>query len=120
MNTPRLLRLRQVIAITGLGRDTIYRYIRAGQFPRQRRITERASAWREDEIKEWINSRPVVELRSETPLPSASFRRSRRARLSGTACERAPAASAGAVNNGSADSNYPIRGGGINCPPTRR
>ncbi len=26
MNAPRLLRLRQVIEITGLGRDTIYRY----------------------------------------------------------------------------------------------
>lgn len=78
MNTPRLLRLRQVIEITGLGRDTIYRYIRLGQFPRQRRIGERASAWREDEIKEWIDSRPVV--------------------------ERAPTAIAGTVENERADS----------------
>lgn len=70
MNTPRLLRLRQVIAITGLGRDTIYRYIRAGRFPRQRRISERASAWREDEIKEWIDSRPVVE-RAPTAIATA-------------------------------------------------
>lgn len=72
MNPPRLLRLRQVIEITGLGRDTIYRYIRAGQFPRQRRIGERASAWREDEIKDWIDSRPVVEPRSEMPQSSAT------------------------------------------------
>jgi prophage regulatory protein len=60
MTTPRLLRLPQVIEITGLGRDTIYRYIRDGRFPRQRRISERASAWREDEVREWIESRPVV------------------------------------------------------------
>lgn len=78
MNSPRLLRLRQVIEITGLGRDTIYRYIRAGQFPRQRRISERATAWREDEITEWIDSRPIV--------------------------ERVPTTIAGAVKGGGADS----------------
>ena len=104
MNTPRLLRLRQVIEITGLGRDTIYRYIRAGQFPRQRRISERASAWREDEIKEWIDSRPVVELNSEAPQFSGSHRRSRRAAHCDTARERAPTASAEAVENRRADS----------------
>lgn len=60
MTTPRLLRLPQVIEITGLGRDTIYRYIRDGRFPRQRRISERSSAWREDEIREWVESRPVA------------------------------------------------------------
>lgn len=102
MNTPRLLRLRQVIEITGLGRDTIYRYIRAGQFPRQRRISERASAWREDEIKDWIDSCPVVEPRPETPQSSHSFRQSRRAPLSGTTRERVPA-SAAAVDKGRAD-----------------
>ena len=61
MKTCRLLRLPEVIEITGLGRDTIYRYIRQGRFPRQRRISERASGWREDEIGAWVNSRPTVE-----------------------------------------------------------
>lgn len=61
MNTCRLLRLPEVIEITGLGRDTIYRYIREGRFPRQRRISQRASGWREDEIRAWVDSRPVVE-----------------------------------------------------------
>jgi prophage regulatory protein len=56
----RLLRLPSVIALTGLGRDTIYKLIRAGAFPAQRRITARASAWREDEVIAWIESRPVV------------------------------------------------------------
>ena len=54
---PRLLRLPKVMELTGLGRDTIYRYIREGKFPPQRRISERASAWREDELREWIESR---------------------------------------------------------------
>ncbi|MGO9592269.1 MAG: helix-turn-helix transcriptional regulator [Steroidobacteraceae bacterium] len=61
MSTPlRLLRLPQVIELTGLGRDTIYRYIREGRFPAQRRISDRASAWRADELAAWIESRPVV------------------------------------------------------------
>lgn len=61
MKTCRLLRLPEVIEITGLGRDTIYRYIREGRFPRQRRISQRASGWREDEICAWVDSRPAVE-----------------------------------------------------------
>lgn len=61
MNTCRLLRLPEVIKITGLGRDTIYRYIREGRFPRQRRLSERTSGWREDEVQAWVDSRPVVE-----------------------------------------------------------
>ena len=57
MKTCRLLRLPEVIEITGLGRDTIYRHIREDRFPRQRRIGERASGWREDEIRAWVDSR---------------------------------------------------------------
>jgi prophage regulatory protein len=53
--------------ITGLGRDTLYRMIRDGKFPQQRRITERASAWREDEIRAWIDSRPIVTAGSPNP-----------------------------------------------------
>jgi prophage regulatory protein len=95
MNSPRLLRLRQVIEITGLGRDTIYRYIRAGQFPRQRRISERASAWREDEIKEWVDSRPVVELRPEEPRSDGMRRKRCRTGASATMRGEVPTGSAG-------------------------
>ena len=55
-----MLRLPQVIALTGLGRDSIYRLGHNGKFPKPRKISERASAWREDEIQKWIESRPVA------------------------------------------------------------
>ena len=58
--TPRMLRLPQVIELTGLGRDSIYRLGHTGKFPRPRKISARASAWREDEIQKWIESRPVA------------------------------------------------------------
>lgn len=60
--TQRLLRLPAVIAMTGMGRDSIYRLAREGHFPRPRKITQRSSAWREDEILEWIDSRPTAQL----------------------------------------------------------
>ena len=64
MTTPRMLRLPQVITLTGLGRDSIYRLGNAGQFPRPRKLSERASAWREDEVRAWIESRQIVARRS--------------------------------------------------------
>lgn len=76
MKTCRLLRLPEVMEITGLGRDTIYRYIREGRFPRQRRISERASAWREDEIGAWVDSRPAVEPPESNESPIQTWLRS--------------------------------------------
>jgi prophage regulatory protein len=60
MTTPRMLRPPQVIELTGLGRDSIYRPGHTGDFPKPRKISERASAWREDELRAWMDSRPVA------------------------------------------------------------
>jgi prophage regulatory protein len=61
-STPtRLLRLPAVIAMTGMGRDSIYRLAREGRFPKPRKLTERSSGWREDEILAWIESRPAYQ-----------------------------------------------------------
>ena len=59
MSQHQLLRLPQVIALTGLSRSTIYLYIRQEKFPEPIKLGERAVAWREDEIKLWI-SRKIV------------------------------------------------------------
>jgi prophage regulatory protein len=72
MQLPRLIRLPEVMAVTGLGRDSIYRLIRQGRFPAQRRLSERASAWRVDEIAAWVESRPAAEL----PSPKSRSARS--------------------------------------------
>jgi len=65
--TQRMLRLPQVIDLTGLGRDSIYRLGNAGCFPKPRKLSKRASAWREDEVRAWIESRPLAD-RSAAPL----------------------------------------------------
>ena len=61
--TDRLLRLEEVMAITGLGRSTIYRYLRRRSsslpdFPQPLKVGVRAVRWRESEIRAWVASRP--------------------------------------------------------------
>ena len=56
--TGRLLRLREVIALTGLSRSTIYRKMRDGTFPDALKIGARAVRWLESEIQAWLAARP--------------------------------------------------------------
>lgn len=55
--SPRLLRLREVIAQTGLARSTLYDLIRAGAFPRPVELTSTARAWVAAEVNAWISAR---------------------------------------------------------------
>lgn len=57
ISPPRFLRLPIVIERTGLGRDSIYRMAKRGTFPKQHRISDRASAWLESEVSAWIEAR---------------------------------------------------------------
>jgi len=53
----RLLRLPAVCELTGLGRSMIYLLESQGSFPQRIKITERAVAWLENEIRAWIAKR---------------------------------------------------------------
>jgi prophage regulatory protein len=52
----RFMRLDEVLHVTGLGRNTVYRRIREGTFPKQLRIGPNSIAWRQSEIVEWMDS----------------------------------------------------------------
>ena len=54
---PALIRLRQVMARTGMSRSTIYAYIKNGTFPTPISISERCVAWVESDIDGWIDDR---------------------------------------------------------------
>jgi prophage regulatory protein len=56
----RLLRTPEVQARVGLGRTTIWRLERAGDFPRRRQIGVGTTGWLESEVNEWIRARPVA------------------------------------------------------------
>jgi len=54
--TDRILRLDAVLDRTGLSRATLYRKIQGGTFPRQVRIAERCTGWRESAVNEWMQN----------------------------------------------------------------
>lgn len=53
-NIDRFLRLDEVLHITGLGRNTVYRRIREGTFPKQFRLGPNSVAWRQSVIAKWM------------------------------------------------------------------
>ncbi len=50
----RILRIRTVLARTGLSRSTLYRKIGEGTFPRQIPISVHGAGWHESAINRWI------------------------------------------------------------------
>ena len=53
----QILRLKDVIAMTGLSRSTIYLRMEQDKFPQQINLGSRAVGWISSEIKEWIEKR---------------------------------------------------------------
>ena len=53
----RFLRLPEVKHRTGLGRSQLYALAARGEFPAPLKLSERCSAWRESEVREWIQQR---------------------------------------------------------------
>jgi prophage regulatory protein len=54
----RIIRIREVIKMTGLSRSSIYLLIKKGAFPAQVKLSLRSSGWFYQEIKNWIEARP--------------------------------------------------------------
>jgi len=65
----QLLRTKQVLAMTGLSRMTIYRLERAGLFPARRKLGKNSVGWVDEDISSWISSRPVglADVRGHAP-----------------------------------------------------
>jgi prophage regulatory protein len=55
----RIVRLKSVLARTGLSRSTIYRKIAEGTFPAQIRISTNGAGWRQSDIDRWV-ANPVA------------------------------------------------------------
>ncbi|SFP38407.1 transcriptional regulator, AlpA family [Geopseudomonas sagittaria] len=52
----RLMRLDEVLHTTGLGRNTVYRRMREGTFPKQVKLGPNSVAWRQSDIATWMAS----------------------------------------------------------------
>lgn len=58
----RLLRLAQVMDITGLRKTKIYELQAEGEFPMRVKITTHAVGWIEDEVQAWIARRVEISI----------------------------------------------------------
>lgn len=52
----RMMRLDEVLTLTGLSRATLYRKIAAGTFPSQHKLNERCCGWRAGEVDIWLRN----------------------------------------------------------------
>ena len=52
-----LIRLPDVMKITGFGRSQIYRLINIGELPKQIQISPGSVAWLESELEAWMEER---------------------------------------------------------------
>jgi prophage regulatory protein len=66
----RLIRLPEVLYLTGLSRSALYRLEKAGAFTGRVRLSARAAAWKLDAVQEWIESRPYVVGDRSRPIQS--------------------------------------------------
>jgi prophage regulatory protein len=66
----RILRLAQVIDMTGLGKTKIYELQAEGRFPMSVRITTHSVGWVEHEVQAWLAGR----LAERKPAPAIALR----------------------------------------------
>ena len=57
---PRVLRLKEVCKVTGLGRSFIYQLQAEQQFPHSIKIGVRAVGWLEGEVRAWVEHRTRI------------------------------------------------------------
>ena len=54
----RYLRIKDVVAQTGLSESTVYRLIRNGEFPAPNQLGPHRVGWKLSRVTEWCDSRP--------------------------------------------------------------
>lgn len=59
-STAIVLRARDVVARLRISRPTLWRWCREGSFPLPLRLGKNTIAWREQDVLEWLSSRPTV------------------------------------------------------------
>lgn len=59
-STDRLLPIREVLSTISVGRTTLYAWVKAGKFPRPRKLGEKRVAWLSSEVNNWVASRAAA------------------------------------------------------------
>lgn len=51
------IRINDVMKKTGLGKSTIWLWVKEGKLPKPIKLSPRITVWKEDSINAWINER---------------------------------------------------------------
>lgn len=70
MTDDMYLRIKQVTAVAGLSRATIYNMMAAGTFPMRTALGARAVGWLASELQTWMDERKLVEKRGVEAKPA--------------------------------------------------
>jgi prophage regulatory protein len=62
LQTPKLLRLQQVVELTAMGASTILAWEKKGKFPRAVRLSPGKRVWLSSDIEEWVYLKASHEL----------------------------------------------------------
>jgi prophage regulatory protein len=60
-SSPQLLSIRDVSAMTSLSRRTLYAKASDGTFPKPLKISKRRIAYRETDVRAWLEAQPQVQ-----------------------------------------------------------
>ncbi|MCO6060387.1 AlpA family transcriptional regulator [Pseudomonas sp. MOB-449] len=52
----RIMRLKEVMHVSGLGRSSIYNYMAAGKFPKSRPLGGGIVGWDSAEVQRWVDA----------------------------------------------------------------
>jgi prophage regulatory protein len=54
MTEDRYIRIKELSAMLGIAKSTIYRLVKEDKFPKQIKLTERTVVWRLSVINKWV------------------------------------------------------------------
>lgn len=66
-------RLKKVCMMTGLSKSTIYAWVRAGKFPAPIKLSPSMTAWRNNDVLDWINSLEQADKPTFAPYHSTTI-----------------------------------------------
>ena len=56
----KILKLKEIVQLTGLSRVTVWRLEQRQEFPEKIALSPNRVGWLEQDIMDWINSRPRI------------------------------------------------------------
>ncbi len=60
LETPYFYRINELHQLLGVGRSTIWNWVKAGQFPKPIKLSASVTVWRAEDVSEWMDEKTGV------------------------------------------------------------